>query len=97
MEFEDLYAEINDALNNSSVKTEAVEKIGEDINCYYNSVNVFVGRQGAGKGVQALTEIIKISKVSPITHLLIYVSKYGTESDKTFESMKGRFTVRENH
>jgi len=88
MEFEDLYAEINDALNNNDVKTEAVEKIGEDINCYYNSVNVFVGRQSAAKGVQALTEIIKISKVSPITHLLIYVSKYGTESDKTFESMK---------
>ena len=87
-QFADLYEEINKALNNNEVKTEAVERIHPEINCYYNSVNVFVGRQGAGKGTQALTEIIKISKVSPITHLLLYVSKYGTESDKTFESMK---------
>ena len=87
-EFTDLYVEINDALDNEAVKTESLSKIHPEINCYYNSVNVFVGRQGAGKGVQALTEIIKISKVSPTTHLLLYVSKYGTESDKTFESMK---------
>lgn len=86
--FADLYVEINEAINNDSVKTEALSKIGPEINCYYNSVNVFVGRQGAGKGVQALTEIIKISRISPISHLLIYVSKYGTQSDKTFESMK---------
>ena len=87
-DFTDLYVEIDDALNNDSIKTESLSKIHPDINCYLNSVNVFVGRQGAGKGVQALTEIIKISKVSDITHLLIYVSKYGTQSDKTFESMK---------
>lgn len=88
MSFKDLYVEINDALNNEEIKTESLTKIHPEINCYYNSVNVFVGRQGAGKGVQALTEIIKISRVSPITHMLLYVSKYGTESDKTFESMK---------
>ena len=87
-QFEDLYVEINDALKNDSIKTEALTKIGPDINCYYNSVNVFVGRQGAGKGVQALTEIIKISRVSDITHLLIYVSKYGSATDRTFESLK---------
>ena len=86
--FASLYCEIQDAINNDSVKTEALAKIHDEINCYYNSVNVFVGRQGAGKGFQALTEIIKISRVSPITHLLIYVSKYGTQSDKTFESLK---------
>ena len=86
--FADLYCEIDEALNNESITTESLSKIHPEINCYYNSVNVFVGRQGAGKGVQALTEIIKISRVSPITHLLLYVSKYGTESDKTFESMK---------
>ena len=86
--FNNLDFEIINALNNQSVQTESLKEIHPEINCYYNSVNVFVGRQGAGKGVQALTEIIKISRVSPITHLLIYVSKYGTESDKTFESMK---------
>jgi len=86
--FDTLYDEINEAINNDSIKTEALTKIHPEINCYYNSVNVFVGRQGAGKGYQALTEIIKISRVSPITHLLIYVSKFGTQSDKTFESLK---------
>ena len=91
--FDELYCDINDALHNERVKTETLSKIHPEINCYYNSVNVFVGRQGAGKGVQALTEIIKISKVDKVnqggcTHMLIYVSKYGTESDKTFESMK---------
>ena len=86
--FADLYNEINEALNNESIETEAITKIHPEINCYYNSVNLFVGRQSSGKGFQALTEIIKISRVSPITHLLIYVSKYGTQSDKTFESLK---------
>ena len=86
--FADLESEIQDALNNNSTATESISKIHPEINCYYNSVNVFVGRQGSGKTLQAITEIIKISKVSPITHLLIYVSKYGTPSDKTFESMK---------
>ena len=86
--FQDLYNEIDEALNNESIKTETISKIHEEINCYYNSVNVFVGRQSSGKGYQALTEIIKISRVSPITHLLIYVSKYGTETDKIFESLK---------
>ena len=72
--FESLYMEINNALNNESVKTECVEKIHPEINCYYNSVNVFVGKQGAWKPFLALTEIIKISKVDPtpkgLTHLL---------------------------
>ena len=86
--FDSLYEEINDALNNEAVKTESLSKIHDDINCYYNSVNVFVGRQGSGKTVQALTEIIKISKVDKTAHMLLYVTKYGTESDKTFESMK---------
>ena len=97
--FADLYVEIDEALNNNSTATESISKIGPEINCYYNSVNVFVGRQGSGKTLQAITEIIKISRTSSITgayssqpavrtHLLIYVSKYGTQSDKTFESMK---------
>ena len=88
IDFSDLYNQISDALNNDDVKTESLSKIHPEINCYYNSVNVFVGRQGAGKGVQAITEIIKISKVDKTAHLLLYVSKYGTQTDKTFESMK---------
>ena len=86
--FNDLKEEIKKAVNNDDVKTEALTKIHPEVNCYMNSVNVFVGRQGAGKGVQAITEIIKISRIHKPTHMLIYVSKYGTQSDKTFESMK---------
>ena len=86
--FEDLFIEINEALNNNDIKTESIAKIDDEINIYYNSVNVFCGKQGSGKTLQAISEIIKISRVSDITHLLIYVSKYGTETDKTFESLK---------
>ena len=87
-QFQDLYNEINEAINNESIKTECIAKIHDEINCYSNSVNVFVGRQGSGKGFQALTEIIKISRVDKTAHMLIYVSKYGSQTDKTFESLK---------
>ena len=87
-DFQDLYYEINEAIKNNDVKTEAITKIHPEIETYYNSVNVYCGRQSSGKGFQAITEIIKISRVSPITHMLIYVSKYGTQTDKTFESLK---------
>ena len=86
--FRDLYEQINEAINNDSVKTEAISKIHPEINTYYNSVNVYVGRQSSGKGFQAITEIIKISKVDKTAHLLIYVSKYASQTDKTFESLK---------
>jgi Cdc6-like AAA superfamily ATPase len=55
---------------------------------YYNSVNIFVGRQGSGKTFTCLKEIAKISSESENTHLLIYITKNGDRCDKTFEALK---------
>ena len=64
-----------------------IDKIHPDINVRYNSVNVIVGKQGQGKTVIALEEIIKISLLRT-HHLLIYVTKDGSESDRSFLALK---------
>jgi hypothetical protein len=56
--------------------------------CYYNTLNLAIGRQGSGKSDTLMREIIKISNVSDNTHLLIYSNKTGNETDDTFESLK---------
>ena len=80
---------VNATLNNQ--KNEMVgafiEEIHPDINVKYNSVNVIVGKQGQGKTVIALQEIIKIG-VMNTHHLLIYVTKDGNESDRSFLALK---------
>lgn len=80
-----------------------ISEIHPDINIKYNSVNVIVGKQGQGKTVIALQEIIKIAIInsqmreSPMSsslntdctyHLLIYVTKDGKETDRTFIALK---------
>lgn len=80
---------VNATLNNQ--KNEMVgafiEEIHPDINVKYNSVNVIVGKQGQGKTVIALQEIIKIG-IMNTHHLLIYVTKDGNESDRSFLALK---------
>lgn len=80
---------VNATLNNQ--KNEMVgafiEEIHPDINVKYNSVNVIVGKQGQGKTVIALQEIIKIGLMNT-HHLLIYVTKDGNESDRSFLALK---------
>ena len=64
-------------------------RIIPNTNIYLNSVNIFVGRQGSGKSVQCIKEIIKISENHPETHLLIYLNKTGEETDySAFEPLK---------
>ena len=57
-------------------------------NTYVNSVNVFVGRQRTGKTYSAIKEIIKITRIHPETHLLVYINKDGKPNDDTFERTK---------
>lgn len=80
---------VNATLNNQ--KNEMVgafiEEIHPDINVKYNSVNVIVGKQGQGKTVIALQEIFKIG-IMNTHHLLIYVTKDGNESDRSFLALK---------
>ena len=74
--------------NKSQISNALIRKIHRDINIYYNSVNIFVGKQGSGKTLSAIEEIIKISKIQNAAHLLIYVSKSGDKKDVTFESLR---------
>ena len=57
-------------------------------NTYVNSVNVFVGRQRTGKTYSSIKEIIKITRIHPETHLLVYINKDGKPNDDTFERTK---------
>lgn len=88
--FDDLDTIINCALevNSQRIDHALIKKIHPDINIYYNSVNIFVGKQGSGKTLNGIKEIIKISQICPITHLLVYISKTGEHIDPTFESLK---------
>jgi len=61
--------------------------------CYYNSVNIAVGRQRSGKTYTIIEEIINISKVCPNTHMLIYTNKTGLPTDETFEALKGSIQI----
>lgn len=74
--------------NRDKVFNALIRKIDKDINIYYNSVNIFVGKQGSGKTLTAINEIIKISTIPNAAHLLVYVTKNGEQSDVTFESLK---------
>jgi hypothetical protein len=73
--------------NEDNLSTALITKIPTTY-CYYNSVNIAVGRQGTGKSYSLIREMIKISKVCPNTHLLIYCNKTGKPTDKTFEKYK---------
>ena len=64
-----------------------IAPIHPDVNIYYNSVNVIVGKQSLGKTVIAIEEIIKIS-VLGTHHMLVYVTKTGDENDRSFKALK---------
>ena len=74
-------------LLNNPIKKERLRKIN-GTNTYANSLNVFVGRQRTGKTYQAIQEIIKISRMDPNAHLLIYVNEKGESDDDTFDVFK---------
>ena len=67
---------------------EKLQRIHRDCNVYYNSVNVLCGRQGSGKTFTSMKECIKVSMLSPETHLLIVICKDETSTDPTVETLK---------
>jgi len=90
---------VENTLNKSknNLNGAMIDIIHPDINVKYNSVNVIVGKQGQGKTVIALEEILKIALLNNSIarelnynkyHLLVYVTKDGRESDKTFTTLK---------
>ena len=88
--FDELDLEIHECLemNKKNINKERLQRIHKDCHVFYNSVNVFCGRQGSGKTFTSMKEAIKISRVSPETHLLIVVCKDETSTDPTVESLK---------
>lgn len=87
---DDLDDMIEDCLrhNEVNINKERLTPIHDKVNVFYNSVNVFCGRQGSGKTFTSMKEAIKISRVSPETHLLIVICKDETSTDPTVESLK---------
>jgi hypothetical protein len=81
----DMLAEI--AITNKSER-ENIMKIDPRIMSYYNTINVFVGKQGQGKTFSAVKEIAKITNANNTTCLVVYITREGTKCDDTFESLK---------
>ena len=55
--------------NQPKLQDELIKKIHDEIYVQYNTLNIAVGRQRSGKTHTIIKEIIKISHVSPRTHL----------------------------
>ena len=74
-----------DALHNkqSSGEFNEIIKINNSSILYYNSVNLALGKQGSGKSLLFLREILKIQDTKGV-HLLVYVTPDGTIQDRTF-------------
>ena len=64
-----------------------IQEIHPEILTKYNSVNVIVGKQSLGKTVIALEEIIKIGYMHT-HHLLVYITKNGEETDRSWQTLK---------
>ena len=62
--------------NKQNINKEKLRRIHKDCNIMYNSVNVLCGRQGSGKTFTSMKEAIKISMLSPETHLHINEGSY---------------------
>ena len=75
-DLDELDLEIHECLemNKKNINKERLQRIHKD--------------QGSGKTFTSMKEAIKISRVSPETHLLIVVCKDETSTDPTVESLK---------
>ena len=75
------------SVNSESVNKKKLEPISDQTPIHYNSVNIFCGKQGSGKTYSAFKEIIKISHISPETHLVVIITKDESEDDATITAM----------
>jgi hypothetical protein len=74
--------------NRANLQSESLSRIHPEIHSSYNSINILVGRQGKGKSVTAWQEIIKIGAISPVSHMIVYITKSGIPNDRTFDALK---------
>ena len=66
-DLDELDLEIHECLemNKKNINKERLQRIHKDCHVFYNSVNVFCGRQGSGKTFTSMKEAIKILRPLP--------------------------------
>jgi len=80
------------ANNYDKLMKSKINVIHPEINLKYSSVNLFCGRQGKGKTLTVLKEMVKLSKIPSNVHMLVYVNKDGRIDDTT-EALKSLITI----
>jgi len=81
-------------LKNKSGKITSISEIDDDINIFYNSVNIACGKQGQGKTLLFLREFINISMLDdPAFHLIIYINQSGEIDDETYKAVQDLITI----
>jgi len=84
--------EIIDALDEKEEMGEntQIEPIHKDIAIFSNCVNIAVGKQGSGKTLLFMRELLKIDSLD-VCHLLIYVTPSVSIDDDTFSFISKKF------
>ena len=80
------------ANNYDKLMRSKISRIHPDIYLKYSSVNLFCGRQGKGKTLNVLKEMVKLSKIPSNVHMLVFVNKDGRVDDTT-EALKPLITI----
>jgi len=75
------------AQNYDKLTRSKINVIHPEIYLKYSSVNLFCGKQGKGKTLTILKEMVKLSKIASNVHMLVYVNKDGRIDDTT-EALK---------
>ena len=94
MLIDDVNADISYLLHKNSdiLSRSHINEIHPEIHVKYSSVNILCGKQGKGKTLTIMKELIKLSRVPNNIHMVIYVSKDG-RVDNTYEALKELITI----
>ncbi|BFU26466.1 hypothetical protein, conserved [Entamoeba histolytica] len=84
---EEIDKEIKERLSNIKGENQ-IKKVHRQIFFYYNSFNIIIGKQGAGKTTFIMKELAKLNKIEHQYEAIIYVSQNAGE-DETFNQLKG--------
>ncbi len=63
-----------------------IEPIHPQIDFYYNSFNICLGKQGSGKTTFMMYELLKLSQINTLYNCILYISP--TDNDLTYNSLK---------
>ncbi|EDR23766.1 hypothetical protein, conserved [Entamoeba dispar SAW760] len=83
---EEIDKEIKERLSNIKGENQ-IKRVHRQIFFYYNSFNIIIGKQGAGKTTFIMKELAKLNKIEHQYEAIIYVSQNAGE-DETFKELK---------